>query len=331
MRTPTQRARRILTQYLAVTSAVYLLGVVSARLLDASGHSLFDGEAARPTGSETGGIIAVLLGVAGILVLYLSGSRVDPRTLTVGLLLASAATPVVMAFHVQAAAEMICITAAMFLAMLIRAFRPTVQARWWVATLTVAVCGALILAPAPKSEFIYLIAVVGVVGASEIFGSLARNLADVASRDPLTGLRNRAGFEIAAAEQMRGLPRQAPVSMIVIDLDGFKQVNDTQGHIAGDELLQTLAQGWAAELRAGELIARMGGDEFVVLFAGATPAQALVRMADLRRTHLVGWSFGVAGMVAGGDAAQLYREADADLYRRRRERQLAENRGSSHG
>ncbi|MCZ7417687.1 GGDEF domain-containing protein [Streptomyces sp. WMMC897] len=88
-----------------------------------------------------------------------------------------------------------------------------------------------------------------------------------ARRDPLTGLRTRAAFERAAARALR----RGPYAVLVIDLDGFKAVNDTYGHAAGDHALRATAQALTETLEDGErggIAARLGGDEF----AGAVPA-----------------------------------------------------------
>jgi diguanylate cyclase (GGDEF)-like protein len=146
--------------------------------------------------------------------------------------------------------------------------------------------------------------------------------------DSLTGLRNRAGLASAVAE--------APVdAAIAIDLDGFKDINDTLGHKAGDELLIALASLMEAAIGAGGVLARTGGDEFSVLVRDADPdtiAGDVLRVCR-RRIALgdidvsVGASIGVALAESNADAAELIRRADLAMYDAKR-RQVGVRRWS---
>jgi diguanylate cyclase (GGDEF)-like protein len=95
--------------------------------------------------------------------------------------------------------------------------------------------------------------------------SMAERSARDLARDSLTGLANRAGFLAAGGAALRELPADAPVALLLIDIDDFKDVNDTLGHGAGDELLKITATRLAAGLGPGELLARLAADEFAVL------------------------------------------------------------------
>ncbi len=103
-----------------------------------------------------------------------------------------------------------------------------------------------------------------------------REMTRSAFTDSLTGLLNRAGFEhqIETILPVRALP---PVSLIAIDIDHFKQINDRWGHPAGDRALETLGSLLASQIRPGDLVARLGGDEFVIL----------LRESDLERARAV--------------------------------------------
>jgi diguanylate cyclase (GGDEF)-like protein len=142
-----------------------------------------------------------------------------------------------------------------------------------------------------------------------------------ATHDALTGLANRA----LLAEHLTALPPTAPLSILVLDLDGFKQVNDVHGHHSGDELLVSAARRLTARVRADDLAVRLGGDEFAVVLphtgadrardlAAAVTAALSEPYALSATTARVGASVGVAtGTPAGLDA--LLRDADADMYR----------------
>ncbi|MEU4694228.1 GGDEF domain-containing protein [Actinoplanes sp. NPDC023714] len=144
-----------------------------------------------------------------------------------------------------------------------------------------------------------------------------------ASHDALTGLPNR----VLLHRRMQDTPA-ASVSLLVIDLDGFKQVNDEHGHHSGDLVLQAVAERLTGLLGAGEVAARLGGDEFAVLLPGVGRDEAeklAARLADVIAEPMmvgghwmaVGASVGVA-TGAPGEGDGLMREADALMYRRKK-------------
>jgi diguanylate cyclase (GGDEF)-like protein len=148
--------------------------------------------------------------------------------------------------------------------------------------------------------------------------------------DPLTGLLNRQGLQ----ERFEELRRQAlvsgdPLTLVLFDLDHFKEVNDAHGHETGDNLLREVADEVRARLRKFELIYRIGGEEFLVLlpdtseWEGEDVAEGLrlgVISVGLRMQVSITASFGVSsGSDAEVDFAELFRRADAALYRAKRE------------
>ena len=151
-------------------------------------------------------------------------------------------------------------------------------------------------------------------------------LARQAFRDPLTELGNRAMFIERADEALDGAG-DTMTAVIIIDLDGFKDVNDTFGHVAGDELLRTTAARLNANVRANDTVSRLGGDEFVVLLPrlvddaiADTVADRILR--DLLQPLVIGddmfsirASAGIAIVHGGGhDVDEIMREADQALY-----------------
>jgi diguanylate cyclase (GGDEF)-like protein/PAS domain S-box-containing protein len=155
---------------------------------------------------------------------------------------------------------------------------------------------------------------------------LEKNLAMAARRDPLTSLANRLElFERLSAT----LSTPELVTVLYIDLDGFKHVNDSHGHGLGDELLRAAALRIRAAVRDVDLVARVGGDEFVIVTDGISDAAAalgfgrricesLERPFTVGDTQLeVGASIGIA-FATGGDADTVLAEADQALYRAKR-------------
>ncbi len=145
-----------------------------------------------------------------------------------------------------------------------------------------------------------------------------------ARTDALTGLLNRRGFESQMAFALALARRSSrPLSLITVDVDHFKRVNDTYGHEAGDEVLRRLARTLESRLRGSDVVARLGGEEFVALLpdtdlAGAQAiAQALVTTMADQQDPVVGTitvSVGVATMRGQESGADILRRADRALY-----------------
>jgi diguanylate cyclase (GGDEF)-like protein len=119
-----------------------------------------------------------------------------------------------------------------------------------------------------------------------LIGSLRESLADQRRQalvDPLTGTYNRRAFQIVAErERLRSGRDGTPLSLAYFDLDGFKEFNDSLGHAAGDEMLQTFAGALAAGIRGTDLLARIGGDEFVLLLPDTDAEEAVGVVNRLR-------------------------------------------------
>ena len=150
----------------------------------------------------------------------------------------------------------------------------------------------------------------------------ARRLADI---DPLTGLYNRRAWSrLLPAIRDKVRARNAPLTVMFLDLDDFKRLNDQHGHAAGDEILLELARVLRSELREQDLIGRFGGEEFVVALPGIDAAHATrvaVRIGqrlELGSLEAIGVactvSTGVASLQAHEDTDDLLRRADEAMY-----------------
>lgn len=135
--------------------------------------------------------------------------------------------------------------------------------------------------------------------------------------DPLTGLGNRRHMEVVMAHAWAAARRGEPLVVMALDLDGFKEVNDTRGHDAGDEMLCAVAAALRAEARGSDMLVRYGGDEFLAILPGGSVEGALALAERVRRRldGRVGISAGVAPYAAEHDTPEaLIREADRRLY-----------------
>jgi len=141
-------------------------------------------------------------------------------------------------------------------------------------------------------------------------------LEQLAREDALTGALNRRAWDDSLERAVAAAGRTGePFAVAVIDLNDFKQVNDTQGHAAGDRVLQEAVGAWRSQLREGDRLARLGGDEFAVLLSGRPgPDEALVRRLKRSLPHVAGCAVGVAAWRRGDDAVTLMDRADAALY-----------------
>jgi diguanylate cyclase (GGDEF)-like protein len=156
---------------------------------------------------------------------------------------------------------------------------------------------------------------------------LVEELSERARHDGLTGLLNRGALEERVRLELANARRSgSPLSLIVLDIDQFKVLNDTKGHPAGDEVLRTIAACLRQETRVIDAVARLGGDEFGALLPGAEEEDA-VRVAERLVDHTlatgsdgqVTLSVGVAQVGSRQDSFEtLWQAADAAMYEAKR-------------
>lgn len=156
-----------------------------------------------------------------------------------------------------------------------------------------------------------------------VVGGLMGQVRRMAASDPLTGLANRRAADDALLRAQADAQRTGnPLCVTVLDLDAFKQLNDTHGHATGDRVLQQAARNWGAELRGGDVLARMGGDEFLAVLAECDLDHA-TRIADRLcavTPSPVHCSAGVAVWDGEESIERLLARADAALYTHKRGR-----------
>jgi diguanylate cyclase (GGDEF)-like protein len=133
--------------------------------------------------------------------------------------------------------------------------------------------------------------------------------------DPLTGLLNRTGLYQAidaGADELR-----APRAVVVIDLDRFKDVNDREGHLAGDRALAAFAADLVSVVRDGDLAVRSGGDEFTLVLPGASLDDVATILDRLRQRTRTEWSWGAAPWSPAEDFDAALARADQAMYRQK--------------
>jgi diguanylate cyclase (GGDEF)-like protein len=161
---------------------------------------------------------------------------------------------------------------------------------------------------------------------AELEAETARALA---MQDPLTGLPNRRELEAALASAVARPPAADSMhAFLLLDLNGFKRINDERGHAVGDEVLRGVGERFRTVARKGDLVARIGGDEFAVLACDVASHEQAIRLGERFVSALSedvavagsGYSVGVSVGIAlypedGGNAAELMQRADLAMYK----------------
>jgi diguanylate cyclase (GGDEF)-like protein len=270
---------------------------------------------------DTAGAVGELwaAAIAAVGVVMLAPRRVGVVRHGIAVVCAAVAPPVSMLFHVQLAGQVWALIPAMFLALYLRAVYRPVLARVLCAGVAVVSTTALLISPAPAPMLWPALWVVCILGAAELFGALGAELISGALRDPLTSVWNRAGAGYAADRLIAHAARRSQnVAVIVFDVDDFKGINDRHGHLAGDRILADLTDAWTAKAPAGSVIARVGGDEFVVIVAGYDRIQGEELAAALMDGLAIGVTSGVAvGPPTENAVAALFAEADTAMYQKK--------------
>jgi diguanylate cyclase (GGDEF)-like protein len=264
-----------------------------------------------PTALAAGvGLLGLALGTA----VRRAGPRV-PRVVLHGLL---AFTTTVMTLLIVASTTDVgrVVTAYGYLwpAMFTAWFHPRRAAAAHLAAIGAGFGVALAVSDAPSAVQTWGFVSASVAGVAVVLNRLVASLRSLAERDPLTGLLTRPAFASAAERYMTLAQRsEMPLSLVVIDLDDFKTVNDRHGHAAGDAVLSRTAAAWSGAIRRGDVLGRHGGDEFVLLMPATTHDDARQLLGRLYEVSATGWSAGIASW-DGDDLASWLRRADVELY-----------------
>lgn len=155
------------------------------------------------------------------------------------------------------------------------------------------------------------------LGMNALVGRLERQ----ARRDTLTGLLNRVGLDDYLDLHGRAGRTTLPRALVVVDIDGFKSVNDTRGHQAGDRVLQCVTRAWSSALRPDDLAVRIGGDEFLLLLPHTDVDGARALVTRLRELDGTPWSCGIVDWTDGETFDTAIVRADSLMYEDKARRQ----------
>jgi diguanylate cyclase len=264
------------------------------------------------------GFGAVTLALAAVL--WVVRGRVSEPALQALLAGATVSVSVIVAKAETFAGAIIASLPYVWLALYVALFFSRRAAAAHVAFILAAFGAALIACGLPGVLAGWLLLSTTVVVAALALSSVSAQLRRQAFTDPLTGLLNRAGLERAAEREVALSDRTGlPLAVVAMDLDDFKAVNDRGGHTAGGHLLADLAGAWRAELRTADVLARSGGDEFVLLLPATDAGAAERLLARLRDRTPVAWSAGVACRRPTETFDECLVRADRALYRAKAE------------
>jgi diguanylate cyclase (GGDEF)-like protein len=178
----------------------------------------------------------------------------------------------------------------------------------------------LLVGSLPHVGIYWMIVTVTIWSICLVLGHLSESLRRQADTDHLTGLLNRNGFLAAALREHAIAQRSGNrLTIALLDLDGFKQINDQSGHVLGDRVLADLGRHWREHLRTGDILARHGGDEFVLLLPATSLEGARGVLDRLRAEELpVTWSVGASEWHRGESLGECLARADTRLYEAKR-------------
>jgi diguanylate cyclase (GGDEF)-like protein len=266
-------------------------------------------------------IVLTVLGAALAVALIVAGPRVGHGGLTATVAVLIAITSILVGASSTTGGAMLAGYAYVWITVYSALFLTPTATRLHCALTTVGFGAGLLASGLHEVLTAWILLSATVWGSGHALSRLSERVRRQAETDPLTGLLNRRAF-ITAAEREHELAARtgADLTVVLIDLDDFKAINDRDGHAAGDGLLADLAAAWRGVLRPADLLARHGGDEFAVLLPATSEDGAAHVVTRLRAAHPMTWSAGVAAWAREATLDTALAAADARLYAAKRAR-----------
>jgi diguanylate cyclase (GGDEF)-like protein len=297
------------------TSAVGLAALAAAPL-----------SASAPT-NEYAACGCLLAVIAGVLLVF--GAHIGPRGLLGLAAVRIAVVALTLSSATNAGATLFGGAGLIWVALWVTAFYPMRTVTWTFVAEIAAVALASALNPDHlRTAVDALPMITGGVVLSLLLGQVLSGLRHEARHDELSGLLNRRGLDQAVRELSSGRRFSASAhSLVVMDLDGLKLVNDHAGHLAGDQMLVTFATELQTAARGVDLTARIGGDEFIAILPGLSIGAAIKWAEGLHESSGVAWSYGVAERSEGEELEPWLNRADKLMYAAK----VATREARSHG
>jgi diguanylate cyclase (GGDEF)-like protein len=265
-------------------------------------------------------LVAVLAFTCSLL-LWSLGDRIPRWFLQVAVAGGTLAISVLIARAATGVSTVVTATDYIWMGVYVSFFFSRVAARLQLALIAVSFGVALLVNAHGIPAEAWVLMAASIIVASETIGRQSDRLRHEAHTDSLTGLLNRKGL-VPAAERALALADRTglPLTIALIDLDNFKEVNDQDGHAEGDRLLVQMTRTWSEELQPGDIFARLGGDEFLVVLVGSTDEEATRFFERLLFISPAQWSAGVIKRDNGEDLSACLARADNTLYEQKRSR-----------
>jgi diguanylate cyclase (GGDEF)-like protein len=267
---------------------------------------------------DRGAVVVAAVGAVSVLLaasVYLAGERLPRFAVPTLLIVTVTITSILVASSRDRADVVLNAFAYPWTALYAAHFLSRRSAYMNIAVVALGFWAGITVSGLPHEVGPWVVVVATVAAVTAVTTSLVGALRRQSETDPLTRIANRAGFQRVAVQVLASAARRdQPVSLVLCDIDGLKQINDAGGHAAGDALLTGIVDGWLGVLRGTDVLARLGGDEFVVLLPDTSTEGAQQSVDRLRGSTDRAFSAGVATWTPGDSLESLIADADAAMY-----------------